>query len=98
MAPGVPLMPRRRSIPADHPAFAPLPVNHVTLAAGVRAAVHVGGLLSSRRLPVICIPGYQRNMSDFTDFASYFRRVGGGEWPVVLLHLPRRRPPHHPPH
>ncbi|KRA51452.1 hypothetical protein ASD80_14775 [Devosia sp. Root635] len=39
---------------------------------------------------MVCIPGYQRNMSDFTAFAAYFRRVGGGDWPVVLLDLPGR--------
>jgi pimeloyl-ACP methyl ester carboxylesterase len=83
-------MPRQRAIPADHPAFASLPISHVTLAGGLRAAVHVAGRLSSRRLPVVCIPGYQRNMSDFTEFAGYFRRMGGGDWPVVLLDLPGR--------
>jgi pimeloyl-ACP methyl ester carboxylesterase len=83
-------MPRPRTTPPDHPAFAGLPVTYVTLAGGLRAAVHVSGRLSSRRLPVICIPGYQRNMSDFTEFAGYFRRMGGGEWPVVLLDLPGR--------
>jgi pimeloyl-ACP methyl ester carboxylesterase len=82
-------MPRHRIPPADHPAFAPLPVTHVTLAAELAVAVHVAGTLSSRRLPVVCIPGYQRNMSDFTEFASYFRR-SGGQWPVVLLDLPGR--------
>ena len=83
-------MARPRTVPLDHPAFASLPVTQVTLSGGIRAAVHVGGRLSSRRLPVVCIPGYQRNMSDFSEFASYFRRVGGGEWPVVLLDLPGR--------
>ena len=83
-------MPRPRTVPADHPPFVPLPVTHVTLEAGLRAAVHVAGTLSSRRLPVVCIPGYQRNMSDFTEFAGYFRRMGRGEWPVVLLDLPGR--------
>ncbi|WEK06516.1 MAG: alpha/beta hydrolase [Candidatus Devosia phytovorans] len=83
-------MARKRTVPADHPAFADLPVTMVTLAAGLRAAVHVSGTLSSRRLPVVCIPGYQRNMSDFSDFAAYFRRAGGGEWPVVLIDLPGR--------
>ncbi len=29
-------------------------------------------------------------MSDFAAFAGYFRRVGGGEWPVVLIDLPGR--------
>lgn len=79
-----------RTIPADHPAFASLPVTHVPLAAGVSAAVHVAGQLSRHRLPVVCIPGYQRNMSDFTEFAAYFRRVAAGGWPVVLLDLPGR--------
>lgn len=83
-------MPRKRTVPADHAAFADLPITHVTLSAGVRAAVHVAGQLSSRRLPVVCIAGYQRNMSDFSAFAAYFRRVGGGEWPVVLIDLPGR--------
>ena len=38
-------MPRPRTIPADHPAFASLPVSHIVLAARVRAAVHVSGHL-----------------------------------------------------
>ena len=82
-------MPRARTTPADHAAFGPLPVTYVTLAAGLRVAVHVAGTLSSKRLPVVCIPGYQRNMSDFTEFVGYFRRRGG-DWPVVLLDLPGR--------
>lgn len=83
-------MARKRTIPAEHPAFAGLPVTYVTLAGDVRAAVHVAGQLSNRRVPVVCIPGYQRNMSDFAEFAAYFRRMGGGDWPVVLLDLPGR--------
>jgi pimeloyl-ACP methyl ester carboxylesterase len=83
-------MARKRTVPPDHPAFVGLAARHVTLAVGLRAAVHVTGELSSRRLPVICIPGYQRNMSDFSDFAGYLDRAGGGEWPIVLLDLPGR--------
>ncbi|HEY8577426.1 MAG TPA: alpha/beta hydrolase [Devosia sp.] len=83
-------MARKRIVPADHPAFANLPVNLIPLASGVSAAVHVAGNLGTRRLPVVCIPGYQRNMSDFGDFAAYFLRASGGAWPVVLLDLPGR--------
>lgn len=83
-------MPRPRTVPSDHVAFVDLPVRHVTLEAGVRAAVHVAGTLSRQRLPVVCIPGYQRNMSDFTAFAAHFRRLDEGAWPVVLLDLPGR--------
>ena len=79
-----------RKIHADHSAFADLPVNYVSLAAGLRAAVHVSGRLSSQRVPVVCIPGYHRNISDFTEFAAYFPRASGGEWPVVLIDLPGR--------
>ncbi|WP_375451727.1 alpha/beta fold hydrolase [uncultured Devosia sp.] len=84
-------MPPKRKIPAEHVAFAALPVQMVTLGGGaLRAAVHLSGTLSSRRIPVVCLPGYQRNMADFTEFASYFGRVGGGAWPVVLIDLPGR--------
>jgi len=84
-------MRRRRTVPDDHPAFAGLPVTHITLAdAGVRAAVHVSGTLGGRRLPVVCLAGYHRNMSDFTDFASYFKRLGPDTWPLVMIDLPGR--------
>jgi len=81
-------MSKARTVPVDHPAFAGLPVSRIALETGVSAAVHVAGRLSSTRLPVVCIPGYQRNMSDFADFATYYRSGGGG--PVVLIDLPGR--------
>lgn len=79
-----------RFIPADHPAFAALPAQMVTLRAGLRAAVHISGRLSSGHVPLVCVAGYQRNMSDFTDLADYFQRMGGGDWPVILVDLPGR--------
>jgi pimeloyl-ACP methyl ester carboxylesterase len=82
---------KKRKFPADHPSFVALPVQMVTLGDGdLQAAVHVSGTLSSRRIPVVCVPGYQRNMTDFSEFADYFQRVGGGNWPVVLIDLPGR--------
>jgi len=84
-------MPRKRQVPADHPAFANLPVQMVTVGAGAtQAAVHIRGALSRARLPIVCVPGYQRNMSDFTAFVDYIERAGGGRWPVVLIDLPGR--------
>lgn len=83
-------MARKRTVPDDHPAFAALPVRYVTIASGLRMAVHVAGQFSSGRVPVVCLPGYQRNMSDFTEFAAGFQRAAGGDWPVVLLDLPGR--------
>lgn len=52
--------------------------------------VHIAGQISSHRLPVVCIAGYQRNMTDFSAFVQYFARASGGDWPVVLIDLPGR--------
>src|SRR5690606_13678002 len=77
--------------PPDHPAFTALPARHITVGdARERVAVHVAGGPLYGRVPVVCVPGYQRNMSDFADFAGLFRRVMGDDWPVVLLDLKGR--------
>src|SRR5689334_21129054 len=77
-----------REIPADHPPFAALPVTMVTVDDGAdRMAVHVSGRLASGKVPVVCIAGYQRNMSDFTSFLALFRQLAGDDWPVVLVDL-----------
>lgn len=82
---------RKRKTPPDHPAFAGLPVTIVTLEDGAaQAAVHVAGALSSHTVPIICVAGYQRNMSDFTDFAGYFQRAMGSDCPIVLIDLQGR--------
>lgn len=83
-------MPRSRTFPPDHPAFAALPAKPVALGAGLRAQIHVAGDLSGQRLPLVCIPGYQRNMTDFTAFVQFFARASGGDWPLVLIDLPGR--------
>lgn len=82
---------RRRKVPDSHLAFSGLPVSFVTLRdARTRCAVHLRGSFAQRRVPLICLPGYHRNMSDFSDFADFFQRLGGGDWPMVLIDLPGR--------
>lgn len=84
-------MPRRRKFPTDHSAFAALPVQMVTLGErALQAAVHVSGTLTSTRIPLVCIPGYQRNMTDFAGFAASFEQTSGDKWPLVLIDLPGR--------
>ena len=86
-----PLFARKRRVPEDHPAFAGLPVSHVTLAdAQTRVAVHLRGAFRRTSMPLVCLAGYHRNMSDFTAFADYFQRLGPGNWPLVLVDLPGR--------
>lgn len=77
-----------RPIPTDHPPFAALPVRFVTVAgANERLAVHVAGRLGEGRTPLLCLPGYTRNMTDFTEFAGLIRQRLGPDWPVVLVDL-----------
>ncbi|HWV19657.1 MAG TPA: alpha/beta hydrolase [Devosia sp.] len=81
----------RRAVPPDHKPFADFPVEYIaTRDAGVRAAVHLTAPLGRGKIPLICLAGLQRNMSDFADFVGYFRRLGPGNWPVVLIDLPGR--------
>ncbi|SMQ62630.1 Pimeloyl-ACP methyl ester carboxylesterase [Devosia lucknowensis] len=82
---------RRRLVPDAHPAFAGLQASPVTLSDGrTRAAVHLRGDFGPGRMPLVGLAGYHRNMSDFTAFADYFQRLGGGGWPLVLIDLPGR--------
>lgn len=77
---------RKRTVPPDHPAFAGLPVQHFAVGpAGERIAVHVSGRLIIGRAPVVCVAGYQRNMSDFAAFRDLFHRIYNPDWPVVLV-------------
>jgi pimeloyl-ACP methyl ester carboxylesterase len=77
-----------RPIPPDHPPFAALPVRFVTAGgANERLAVHIAGRLGEERPPLLCLPGYTRNMTDFTEFASLIRQRLGPDWPVVLVDL-----------
>jgi pimeloyl-ACP methyl ester carboxylesterase len=80
-----------RTVPPDHPAFANLPIREIAVGpAAERMAVHVAGRLVGNRAAIVCLPGYQRNMSDFADFIGLFHRMMGEDWPVVLIDLKGR--------
>lgn len=53
-------------------------------------AVHVTGELRIGRMPVVCVPGYQRNMADYAEFTQLFHRMMGEDWPVLLIDLKGR--------
>ena len=77
-----------RDIPADLPPFRDLPVQMITVdGAEDQIAVNVSGRLGAGRMPVACLAGYQRNMSDYAAFVALFHEMAGDEWPVVLLDL-----------
>ncbi len=78
-------MAKPRPLPLDHKTFDALPVRMITVGrASEQIAVHVAGQLGPDRVPIVCAPGYNRNMSDYADFA----RLAGQlmpERPVVLV-------------
>lgn len=81
----------RRVVPPDHPAFASLPIRDFGVGeVRERMAVHVAGRMLTGRIPVVCVPGYQRNMADFTEFSALLHRLMGEDWPVVLVDLKGR--------
>ncbi|WDR06112.1 alpha/beta hydrolase [Devosia rhodophyticola] len=81
-------MVRKRKVPSDHAAFADLPVQMVTLDRGdALVAAHVSGTLSSTAMPLICLAGYHRNMSDFTQFRMLYRHAMSNQQPLILMDL-----------
>ena len=81
----------RRSVPPDHPTFQSLAVREIAVGpAAERMAVHVTGRPGIGRPSVVCVPGYQRNMTDFAEFVGLFQRTMGDDWRVVLVDLKGR--------
>jgi pimeloyl-ACP methyl ester carboxylesterase len=84
-----PLTAWRKAVAAPlEPVFAGLPVRMITVGAGgEQLAVHVAGSFAEGRIPMICLPGYNRNMVDFAAFVPLLQRALGTDWPVVLVDL-----------
>ncbi len=79
-----------RSSPADHKAFADLPVTMVTVGgAAEQMAVHVRGALGPGRVPLVCVAGYTRNMADWSGLARRLAPVLDTT-PLVLVDLKGR--------
>jgi pimeloyl-ACP methyl ester carboxylesterase len=79
-------MARRPAHPEDYPTFAALPVRQITVGrGGDSVAVHVRGTITADRMPLVALPGYHRNMADYTEFVPLFLRLIETDWPVVLV-------------
>ena len=84
-------MARQRHIPADHKVFPALPVTMVTVGrASERLAVHVAGALRPGVTPIVCVAGYNRNMSDWTGLLRLASQSLGARVPIVLVDLKGR--------
>lgn len=83
-------MAKLRPLPSEHRTFARLPVRSITVGRGAeQMAVHVAGQLGPGRVPLVCISGYQRNMSDFAEFVHLAGPLLG-DMPIVLIDLKGR--------
>ena len=79
---------KRRTVSTDYPAFSRLPVRLIPIGTGgEQMAVHLSGRLSPGTSPLICVPGFHRNMSDFTDFIEQFSRLATPDYPILLVDL-----------
>lgn len=78
-----------RTVPPDHAPFAALPIRRVVLGNGASAAsVHMRGTLRPGSTALVCVAGYERNMSDFAELAARIEaRLPGA---MVLVDLPGR--------
>lgn len=80
-------MARRPRPPEPYPAFQNLPVRQVALGGKQWLGVHQSGDWRPGAVPLVCVPGYIRNMADFADFLPLLRRVSGIDMPIAALDL-----------
>lgn len=82
---------KRATPPADAAVFSGLPIRTITSGSGsMRLAVHIHGDLSDATIPVLCLPGYLRNMADFTVLPTALNRLPGQSLCFILIDLPGR--------
>ncbi len=81
--------PRGSALKGHSDASSSLPVRQIIGVNGTRyIAVHISGNVDDKRLPLICIADYCRNMMDFAGFVGQFRRHSESDWPTILIDLP----------
>lgn len=84
-------MARTRIVPDNLPLLASQPVERITIGRSSEwLAVHVTGRLAPGRLPIVCLAGYNRNMSDFAALVAVASPLLGETHPFVLIDLKGR--------
>lgn len=84
-------MPSYPRPPKDYPPFADLPVRMIASSDPARhLAVSVSGRFTVDQPPLVCVSGFARNMTDFTDFRTTYRSIASIDWPMVLVDLAGR--------
>lgn len=81
---------RKTSI-ADLPQFAGMPVSFVCVGHADRMlAVHIHGDLLQTQMPIVCLPGYVRNMLDFSALPAGLGRGTAPVPPLIMIDLAGR--------
>ena len=89
---------KRATQDLDLRVFSDLPVTSVQWGrGGTSVAVHCHGTLDESTIPVVCLPGYIRNMSDFASLAPALNRLPETGFCFILLDLPGRGRSNHLP-
>lgn len=89
---------KRATPKLEHAPFSQLPVRHLRCGPhGVGLAVRIVGEISDDVAPVVILPGYIRNMTDFAALSEALKRIPGTDFCFILLDLPGRgRSGNHP--
>ncbi|WP_417581134.1 alpha/beta fold hydrolase [Pelagibacterium sp.] len=82
----------KRATPLPQSAvFSDLPIRTVVCgAANTSIAVHIHGEIRDDVVPVVCLPGYVRNMSDFASLPRAVNRQPDTDFAFILIDLPGR--------
>ena len=75
----------------ETPLFSGLPVRTITCsAANIQIAVHIHGEIADDVAPIVCLPGYVRNISDFAGLPAAINRLPDTGFAFILIDLPGR--------
>ncbi|WP_127072977.1 alpha/beta fold hydrolase [Pelagibacterium lentulum] len=81
----------RKTSNTDLPQFAGMPVNSICVGHADRMlAVHIHGDLRQSQMPIVCLPGYVRNMLDFSELPTGLGRGTAPVPPLVMIDLAGR--------
>lgn len=84
-------MAKQRALPQQHTQFEALPITRITVGRGSEhIAAHVAGQLGPGRVPIVCVPGYNRNMADYFDLVRLGRTLLPETTPLVLVDMKGR--------
>lgn len=82
---------KRATAQPDAPVFSDLPVRRIACGpASAQVAVHIHGTLDDAAAPVVCIPGYVRNMADFAALPLAVNQAPDTGFAFILIDLPGR--------